>query len=66
MPGNPLVRFDEGRGGRADWCRSLSYSTGIRESGPIDLSRETGTAIEPLLHQHVTDEIAASANTRKR
>jgi hypothetical protein len=27
MPGNPLVRFDEGRVGRTAWCRLLSYST---------------------------------------
>ena len=27
MPGNPLVRFDEGRVGRAARCRPLSYST---------------------------------------
>ena len=27
MPGNPLVRFDEGRVGRIVRCRSLSYST---------------------------------------
>ena len=28
MPGNPLVRFDEGRVGRTARCRPLSYSTG--------------------------------------
>ena len=28
MPGNPLVRFDEGRVGRTARCRLLSYSTG--------------------------------------
>jgi hypothetical protein len=27
MPGNPLVRFDEGRVGRIARCRPLSYST---------------------------------------
>ena len=27
MPGNPLVRFDEGRVGRTERCRPLSYST---------------------------------------
>jgi hypothetical protein len=27
MPGNPLVRFDEGRVGRIERCRLLSYST---------------------------------------
>ena len=27
MPGNPLVRFDEGRVGRTARCRLLSYST---------------------------------------
>jgi hypothetical protein len=27
MPGNPLVRFDEGRVGRTAKCRLLSYST---------------------------------------
>ena len=27
MPGNPLVRFDEGRVDRTDRCRPLSYST---------------------------------------
>ena len=27
MPGNPLVRFDEGRVGRIVRCRPLSYST---------------------------------------
>jgi len=27
MPGNPLVRFDEGRVGRTTRCRPLSYST---------------------------------------
>jgi len=27
MPGNPLVRFDEGRVGRASSVRPLSYST---------------------------------------
>jgi hypothetical protein len=27
MPGNPLVRFDEGRVGRTPTCRPLSYST---------------------------------------
>jgi hypothetical protein len=29
MPGNPLVRFDEGRVGRTARCRPLSYSTGL-------------------------------------
>jgi hypothetical protein len=29
MPGNPLVRFDEGRVGRTARCRPLSYSTVI-------------------------------------
>jgi len=28
MSGNPLVRFDEGRVGRTQRCRLLSYSTG--------------------------------------
>ena len=28
MPGNPLVRFDEGRVGRTARCHPLSYSTG--------------------------------------
>jgi hypothetical protein len=27
MPGNPLVRFDEGRVGRTARCRLLSYSS---------------------------------------
>jgi hypothetical protein len=27
MSGNPLVRFDEGRVGRTERCRLLSYST---------------------------------------
>ena len=30
MPGNPLVRFDEGRVGRTARCRPLSYSTAAR------------------------------------
>jgi hypothetical protein len=30
MPGNPLVRFDEGRVGRTARCRPLSYSTATR------------------------------------
>src|SRR5664280_2034941 len=29
MPGNPLVRFDEGRVGRTARCRPLSYSTAL-------------------------------------
>ncbi len=29
MPGNPLVRFDEGRVGRTARCRPLSYSTDL-------------------------------------
>src|SRR6266849_5841539 len=29
MPGNPLVRFDEGRVGRTARGRPLSYSTGL-------------------------------------
>jgi hypothetical protein len=29
MPGNPLVRFDEGRVGRAARCHPLSYSTSL-------------------------------------
>jgi hypothetical protein len=29
MPGNPLVRFDEGRVGRIARCRPLSYSTDL-------------------------------------
>jgi hypothetical protein len=29
MPGNPLVRFDEGRVGRIARCRPLSYSTAL-------------------------------------
>ena len=33
MPGNPLVRFDEGRVGRTT-CRPLSYSTGRGFSAP--------------------------------
>jgi hypothetical protein len=32
MPGNPLVRFDEGRVGRTARCRLLSYST-VRSFG---------------------------------
>jgi len=32
MPGNPLVRFDEGRVGRAERCRPLSYSTVLAPS----------------------------------
>ena len=31
MPGNPLVRFDEGRVGRTVRCRPLSYSTARAE-----------------------------------
>src|ERR1039458_4061608 len=39
MPGNPLVRFDEGRVGRTAWCRLLSYSTGaVRAGGPSAMS----------------------------
>jgi len=36
MPGNPLVRFDEGRVGRTARCRPLSYSTVIIVFQPID------------------------------
>ncbi len=36
MPGNPLVRFDEGRVGRTARCRLLSYSTVRVFFEPID------------------------------
>ena len=35
MPGNPLVRFDEGRVGRTARCRPLSYSTVIIFFQPV-------------------------------
>jgi hypothetical protein len=37
MPGNPLVRFDEGRVGRTSECRPLSYSTGLGEKNQFIL-----------------------------
>ena len=40
MPGNPLVRFDEGRVGRIARCRPLSYSTVIIVFKPVDDSRD--------------------------
>jgi len=44
MPGNPLVRFDEGRVGRTARCRPLSYSTvksPPRQKPSISPPRET-------------------------
>ena len=38
MPGNPLVRFDEGRVGRTARCRFLSYST-VRSSFSVPSSQ---------------------------
>jgi hypothetical protein len=35
MPGNPLVRFDEGRVGRTTRCRPDSYSTDRNRTGGI-------------------------------
>ena len=40
MPGNPLVRFDEGRVGRTARCRPLSYSTVIIVFQSVDDSRD--------------------------
>ena len=42
MPGNPLVRFDEGRVGCTARCRPLSYSTVRLFFQPID---DTGYAV---------------------
>ena len=42
MPGNPLVRFDEGRVGRTARCRPLSYSTERLFFQSID---DTGDAV---------------------
>jgi len=40
MPGNPLVRFDEGRVGRTARCRPLSYSTVIIFFESVDNARD--------------------------
>ncbi len=40
MPGNPLVRFDEGRVGRTARCRLLSYSTVIIVFEAVDNARD--------------------------
>ena len=40
MPGNPLVRFDEGRVGRIVRCRLLSYSTVDRRRKRLDRTAE--------------------------
>ena len=40
MPGNPLVRFDEGRVGRTARCRLLSYSTERLFLKPVDDSSD--------------------------
>jgi hypothetical protein len=40
MPGNPLVRFDEGRVGRTARCRLLSYSTVRSIRHPVRDSRD--------------------------
>ena len=40
MPGNPLVRFDEGRVGRTARCRPLSYST-VRIASFLTFCRRT-------------------------
>ena len=45
MPGNPLVRFDEGRVGRTARCRLLSYSTVRIVFQPVDDARD------PILDQ---------------
>jgi hypothetical protein len=46
MPGNPLVRFDEGRVGRTARCRPLSYSTERRFScRPHSLNRQSSIRV---------------------
>ena len=45
MPGNPLVRFDEGRVGRTARCRLLSYST---ERSFFELVDDTRDAVLEL------------------
>ena len=44
MPGNPLVRFDEGRVGRTERCRPLSYST-VRLWNPVMTENEIAKEI---------------------
>ena len=49
MPGNPLVRFDEGRVGRTERCRPLSYSTDPEFHDLLgrDFDRLAGSRIAP-------------------
>ena len=61
MPGNPLVRFDEGRVGRTARCRSLSYSTDLaRDNGPFLTASErhrpicTPFAVPPPMTLHAS------------
>jgi len=52
MPGNPLVRFDEGRVGRTARCRPLSYSTGLARKGSLNradrLAKEEDSLVQVL------------------
>ena len=54
MPGNPLVRFDEGRVGRTARCRPLSYSTENRFRGGQGTSRKALAPAVPGLKDHET------------
>ena len=56
MPGNLLVRFDEGRVGRTARCRPLSYSTVIIVLEPIDDARD---AISDEGHWEVDEQAQA-------
>jgi hypothetical protein len=49
MPGNPLVRFDEGRVGRTARCRLLSYSTGFARNCSF-LKLQMRVALQGLRH----------------
>ena len=69
MPGNPLVRFDEGRVGRTARCRLLSYSTekqkkaGMTENAIateiVDAAFRIHTTLGPGLLESVYDTVLA-------
>ena len=67
MPGNPLVRFDEGRGGRINKCRPLSYSTVIFVFSPLTISCESSpmALFVMAVFFFVSRQVAETQRTRR-
>ncbi|MCX6633072.1 MAG: hypothetical protein NTW28_36210, partial [Candidatus Solibacter sp.] len=60
MPGNPLVRFDEGRVGRTARCRPLSYST---ERGPCAEELPANSSVLDTVRRACSCDLVISMDT---